>query len=157
MHQLNTYHLNADTLTIWQKHFAGTTQKEDVNSSRGNHDDKNWTKPRITTCLHFCYRDHSRSHILLDFPGIGDILNRFTTTALRDVCLPMTTAVLELPTTDPQCLTLEFMQQIVRSKTRSSRNWKCMHCGSSQTNYRVRTHDLRCKECKGTTPVRRII
>ena len=156
MHQLNTYHLNADTLTIWQKHFAGTTQKEDVNSSRGNYD-TNWTEPNFSRGIHFCLRHHGRSCFLPSFSWTRNISYRFPTTTLRDVHLSMTTAILEVPTTDPQCLTPGLMQQKARAGTRSSRNWKCGHCGSSQTNYRVRTHDLRCKECKGTTPVRRII
>lgn len=32
-----------------------------------------------------------------------------------------------------------------------NRNRKCGTCGSSRTDYRTTTHDLRCKDCKAIT------
>jgi hypothetical protein len=67
----------------------------------------------------------------------------------------MTLSTIEMPTIDPDCLTSSFIYRIVRSGARTSRNKKCGYCNSSRTDYRVRTKDIRCKDCKGITPIRR--
>jgi tRNA(Ile2) C34 agmatinyltransferase TiaS len=33
------------------------------------------------------------------------------------------------------------------------RNRACLVCGSRQMDYRVRTHDYRCKDCKAITQI----
>ena len=54
--------------------------------------------------------------------------------------------------TDAECLTQEFIQELCGIYPQVTR-WRCIHCGSSQTIYRVRTRDIKCKKCKQISPL----
>jgi len=41
----------------------------------------------------------------------------------------------------------------IQAKRPRNRNRVCMACGSSQMDYRVRTHDYRCKGCGSLTTI----
>jgi hypothetical protein len=47
------------------------------------------------------------------------------------------------------------VRKMVVGRVTTRKNRPCMHCNSTHVEFRVRTKDLYCRNCKGVTPVQR--